>query len=53
MKIEWLVANATAAGSPGRAERALFGMIVADRFVLPIQDIFVAAEPLCDVERPS
>ena len=31
MKIQWLVANVTAVGSPGRVERAIVGMILAER----------------------
>ena len=31
MKIEWLGTNVTAIGSPGRAERAALGMIMAGR----------------------
>ena len=31
MNIEWLVTNLTAIGSPGRAERAVLGMILAGR----------------------
>ena len=31
MKIEWLVTNAPAIGSPGRAERAILGAILAGR----------------------
>ena len=27
MKLEWLVTNVTAVGSPDRAERAIFGVI--------------------------
>ena len=29
MKIEWLIANLTAVGSPDRAERATLGVILA------------------------
>ena len=32
MKIEWLFADATTVGSPDRAERAIFGVILAGRF---------------------
>ena len=31
MKIEWLVADAPAIGSPGRAERAILGVILTGR----------------------
>ena len=51
MKIEWLVTDVKAAGSPARAERAILGMIL-DVFVT-IQAIFVIGEPLCDVGTPS
>ena len=33
MKIEWLVSDVTAVGSPDRSERAILGMIVAGRFL--------------------
>ena len=32
MKIEWLVIDVTAVGSPDRAERAILGVILAGRF---------------------
>ena len=31
MKIEWLVTNETAVGYPDRAERVIFGVILAER----------------------
>ena len=31
MKVEWLVANVTAVGSPDRAEHVILGMILAGR----------------------
>ena len=52
MKIELLVAGVTAVGSPDRAERANFGVILARPF-LPIQAAFVVGEPLCGVRNPS
>ena len=51
MKIEWLITNVTAVGSPDRAERAISGMILGI-FCL-IQATFVVGEPLCDVRAPS
>ena len=51
MKIEWLVTNVTAVGSPDRAERAILGMIL-DIF-WPIQATFVAREPLSNARIPS
>ena len=33
MKIKWLVTDVTAVGSPDRAERTIFGVILAGRFV--------------------
>ena len=33
IKIEWLVPNVTAVGSPDRAERAILGVILAGRFL--------------------
>ena len=53
MKIECLVANVTAVESPDRAERAILEVILAGRFFLLIQDIFVVGGPLCDVGTPS
>ena len=34
MKIEWLVANATAVGSPDKAECAILGVILAGCFLV-------------------
>ena len=53
MKTEWFVANASAVGFPDRAERAILGVILAERFFFPIQAVFVVREPLCDVGTPS
>ena len=47
MKTESLVANVTAVGSPDRAERAILEVILAGRFFLPVQAVFVVREPLC------
>ena len=33
MKVEWLVTDVTAVGSLGRAERAIFGVILAGLFL--------------------
>ena len=43
MKNEWVVTNVTAVGSPARAERAILGVILAERF-LPIKADFVVGE---------
>ena len=51
MKIEWLVDNLTAVGSPDRGERAILGVILGDFW--PIQATCVVGEPLCDVKKPS
>ena len=40
MKLEWLVTNVTAVGSPDRAERAIFGVILAGRFLANSGRIF-------------
>ena len=48
MKIEWLVTDVTAVGSPARTECAILGGDFGCRCFWPIQDIFVVAEPLCD-----
>ena len=50
MKTKWLVADETSVGSPDRAERDIFGVIL-DAF-WSIQATFVAGEPLCDLETP-
>ena len=50
MKTEWLVANVTAAGSPGRAERDIIRMIFY--VFLSTQVVSVVEEPLCDVGIP-
>ena len=52
MKIEWFVANVTAVGSPDRVEHAIWEVILVSVF-LSVKAIFVAREPLCDVETPS
>ena len=49
MKMNLLVTNVTAIGSPGRGKRAGLGVILAGRGFWPIQDIIVVAEPFCDV----
>ena len=49
MKLEWLITDMTAVVSLDRAGHAIFGVIVAGRVFWSIQDIFVVAEPLCDV----
>ena len=51
MKKEWLVANATPAMSPDRAERGILGMMVG--VFLAIQAVFVVGEPFCYVGTPS
>ena len=53
MKIEWLVTVVTAIGFPGRAERAVLGVILAGRVFLPIQVTFVVGKPLCGAGPPS
>ena len=53
MKLECLVTGVTAVGSLGRAERAIYGVILAGRCFWPIQDIFVVAGPLRDVDTLS
>ena len=58
MKPEWLIADVSPVGSPNRAERAIFGMILGVYWPIqgvfwPIQDAFVVGEPLGDVGTPS
>ena len=49
IKIEWLVTDVTAVGSPGRAERVIFRGGFGWTCFWPIQGIVVVPEPLCDV----
>ena len=51
MKIEWLITNVTAAGSPDRAERAILGVILVGRDIADL-DVFVVGKLLCDVGTP-
>ena len=51
MKIEWLVANKTSAGSATRAERDILGLIFGVFWT--IQTTFVVTEQLFDVGVPS
>ena len=51
MKIECLATIVTAVGSPDRAERAIWGVIL--NIFWPIQATFVVREPRCDVRTPS
>ena len=53
MKIKSLVSDVTAVRSPDRAERAILEVILAGRFFLPVQAVFVVREPLCGVGTPS
>ena len=52
MKIEMLVTDVTAVRFPDRARRAILGTILAGRFFLTIQAVFVVGEPLCGVGTP-
>ena len=49
MKIEWLVTDVTAIGSPGRAECAMLGGDISPVCLWPIQAVFVVAEQFRDV----
>ena len=51
LKIEWLVIDITAVGSPDKAERDILGMIF-DVF-WPGQPAIVVWEPLRDLRTPS
>ena len=55
MKMEWLVADVTAVGSPDRAERDILEVILVGRCFghAPIQAVFVVMGPLCDIGTPS
>ena len=48
MKIEWLITNVAAVGSPDIVERAILGVILA-RLFWSIQAVFVVGEPFCAV----
>ena len=52
MKIKWSVTDVTAAGSPDRAKRAIFEVILDGSFFWQIQSIFVVEEQLCGVGTP-
>ena len=52
MKIEWLVADVTAVGSPDRAERAILGVILAGRVFGQSRSFLWSEEPLCGVGTP-
>ena len=47
MEIGWLVANISAARSPGRAKCAILEVILDELFG-PIQNVFVSGEPLIE-----
>ena len=53
MKMKWLVTDAPAIGTPGRAERAVLGVHFGWVWFWRIQDIFVVGESLCDVGTSS
>ena len=51
MKLEWLLTNVTAVRSPDKAECAILGVILAERFFANSGRI-CGREPLCDVGTP-
>ena len=51
MKIEWLITDAPAIGSSGQSG-TFHGGDFGFACFWPVQDIFVVAEPLCDVGTP-
>ena len=51
MKKEWFVSDAIAVGSPGRAKRAILGVLLG--VFWSIQAIVADREPLCGVGTPS
>ena len=53
MKIEWLVTDVTAVGSPARTECAILGGDFGWACFWPISAVFLVAEPLCDVGTTS
>ena len=52
-KLEWLVTDVTAVGSPDRVGLAILEMIFAKYVFWPIQAIFAVGEPLCEAGTPS
>ena len=48
-----MVTNVTVGRSPDRAENAILKVILAGRFFLPIQTVFLVGESLCDVRTKS
>ena len=52
MKTKWSVTDVTPVEFLDRAEHVIWGVILAGHF-LPIQALFVAETPLCDVGTPS
>ena len=50
IKIEWLIANVTTAGSPIRAESEVFVLFLA--IFTNAGHFVVVGEPLCDLEAP-
>ena len=52
MKMEWLIANATAVGSPDRAGRAILGVFVVGRVFGQSRSFFVVGELICGVGIP-
>ena len=53
LKIEWLVTDVTAIGSPDRAERAILGGPHGWECFWQIEVVFVVGEPLGDVGTSS
>ena len=53
MKIEWLVTDVTAVGSPARTECAILGGDFGWACFWPIWDTIVIAELMCDVGTSS
>ena len=46
MKTEWLVTDGTVVRSPDKAERAILGVILTERFFDQFRPIFVVGDPL-------
>ena len=53
MKIEWLVSYVTAVGSPYIAERAILGVILAERCFGQFRLYLWSESYFCDVGTPS
>ena len=52
MKIEWLIFNVIAVGSPGGAERAILGLVLAECVFGQSRSCLCSGGALCGVATP-